>query len=171
MREITDGCGGGGFQWARRPEDRNRLWKARHEAYYAGRALVPGKEAFSTDACVPISRLAQCVIETRAEADASGLTCPIIGHVGDGNFHVLILFDPTDYAERAAAERLTSSIARRAIRLGGTCSGEHGIGLHKLPMMEMEHGPALDVMRAIKAALDPKDIMNPGKTIPMKLIG
>ena len=167
MQEITDGFGGGGYRWASRPEDRTLLWTARHQAYYAARALRIGREAFATDACVPLSRLVECVVETRAEADASGLLCPITGHVGDGNFHVLVLYDPANAGERNAAEMLTANIARRAIRLGGTCSGEHGIGLHKLPFMQAEHGAALDIMREIKRALDPFNIMNPGKTVPL----
>jgi D-lactate dehydrogenase (cytochrome) len=165
-RSVCAGTSGGEFRWARAQEERNRLWKARHNAYHAGRALAPGKEAFATDACVPISKLAECIGKTKAEAEASGLTCPIVGHVGDGNFHVLILFDPADTAERDRAEALAAGISRRAIALGGTCSGEHGVGVHKLGYMEAEHGPALAVMRAIKTALDPKHIMNPGKTIP-----
>ena len=167
MEEIASMCGGGAFRWARRPEERSVLWKARHEALYAAMALEPGKESFATDACVPLSRLVEAVTETRAECDASGLTCPIVGHVGDGNFHVLLLHDPNNAREMHAAETLATSIARRAIRLGGTCTGEHGIGLHKMSFMQEEHGPALDVMRALKRALDPQDIMNPGKTVPM----
>jgi D-lactate dehydrogenase (cytochrome) len=163
MAEITEACGGGAYRWARRPEERTQLWKARHAAYYAGLALSPGREAMVTDACVPISNLAQCIAETRAEAEASGLLCPMVGHVGDGNFHVSVLFDPKDAGERAAAEALGQSIARRALRLGGTCTGEHGVGLHKLQLMAEEHGPGLGVMQAIKRALDPDNIMNPGK--------
>ena len=166
MEAITADFGGGGYRWARRPEERSALWKARHSAYFAAMALSPGRHAMATDACVPISRLAQCIAETRADAEASGLICPIVGHVGDGNFHMTMLFDPTDTDERDAAEVLVAAIARRAIRLGGTCTGEHGVGVHKLPFMAEEHGPALDVMRAIKAALDPVGIMNPGKTLP-----
>ncbi|HTI67292.1 MAG TPA: FAD-linked oxidase C-terminal domain-containing protein [Caulobacteraceae bacterium] len=166
MAAITDDCGGGGYRWARRPEERSQLWKARHGAYFAAQALSPGCEVMVTDACVPISNLAQCIAETRADADASGLLCPMVGHVGDGNFHVQMLFDPADPGERAAAEAMVTGIARRAIRLGGTCTGEHGVGLRKLGYMEAEHGPALKLMQAIKQALDPNGIMNPGKTIP-----
>jgi D-lactate dehydrogenase (cytochrome) len=122
----------------------------------------------ATDACVPISRLAECIEETREEAEASGLVCPILGHVGDGNFHVTVLYDPDDPREAAAAEALTAGIARRAIRMGGTCTGEHGIGLHKLDWLEEEHGAAVGLMRTIKRALDPQGIMNPGKTIPAR---
>lgn len=165
-RQICAETGGGDLRSAKGQTARNHLWKARHSAYYAGRALAPGKEAFATDACVPISRLASCIRETKAEAEASGLICPIVGHVGDGNFHVLVLYDADDPAERRRAEALSASISRRAIRHGGTCSGEHGVGIHKLGFMELEHGPALDVMRAVKRALDPNNIMNPGKTLP-----
>lgn len=166
VRAITDECGGSAYRWVRRPEERTQLWKARHGAYFAGLALSPGREALVTDACVPISRLAQCISETREDAERSGLLCPILGHVGDGNFHVTVLFNPADAGERQAAEALVEGIARRAIRLGGTCTGEHGVGLHKLSFMAAEHGPALGLMRTIKHALDPHGIMNPGKTIP-----
>ena len=159
--------GGGTMQWAREQEERTRLWTARHNAFWAARSLAPGKESFATDACVPIAQLSACIAETKAEAEASGLVCPIVGHVGDGNFHVMVLFDPADPDERARADALTASIAERAIRMGGTCSGEHGIGLHKLDTMAREHGSALGPMRAIKAALDPHNIMNPGKTVPV----
>jgi D-lactate dehydrogenase (cytochrome) len=166
MAAITDDCGGSAYRWARRPEERSLLWKARHGAYFAALGLSPGRHAMVTDACVPISRLAQCIAETRADAAASGLLCPIVGHVGDGNFHVTMLFDPADPGEREAADALVAGIARRAIRLGGTCTGEHGVGMHKLGFMAAEHGAALGPMQAIKRALDPKGIMNPGKTLP-----
>jgi D-lactate dehydrogenase (cytochrome) len=166
VRELVGSFGGSPLKWAEAQEERTRLWAARHNAYWAGRSLKPGSEAFSTDACVPISNLAACILETKAEADASGLTCTIVGHVGDGNFHVLILFDPNDPDEPRRADALSESIARRALACGGTITGEHGVGLHKLGLMEAEHGPALDVMRSIKQALDPLGIMNPGKTVP-----
>ncbi|MGH8518782.1 MAG: FAD-linked oxidase C-terminal domain-containing protein, partial [Panacagrimonas sp.] len=118
--------------------------------------------------CVPISRLADCVLETRADVEASGLVCPIVGHVGDGNFHLLVLFDPTRREEREKAEELAQRVSMRAIRMGGTCTGEHGIGVHKLDALVAEHGEvAIEVMRTIKRALDPHDILNPGKTVPM----
>jgi D-lactate dehydrogenase (cytochrome) len=155
------------LKWAdRRRRNGPVSGRARHNAYWAGRSLRPGSEAFSTDACVPISNLAACILETKAEADASGFICPIVGHVGDGNFHVLVLFDPTDPDERRRADVLSDSIGRRALAHGGTITGEHGVGLHKLDLMEAEHGPALNVMRSIKQALDPLGIMNPGKTVP-----
>ncbi|MCA3254604.1 MAG: FAD-binding oxidoreductase, partial [Alphaproteobacteria bacterium] len=158
--------GGGPLSWATRQEERTRLWTARHNAYWAARSLRPGCEAFSTDACVPISTLPAVIAAAQAEAAASGLLCPIVGHVGDGNFHMLVLFDPADHGERDRAEALSAAIARIALVHGGTITGEHGVGLHKLPLMAAEHGEALDVMRAVKAALDPLGIMNPGKTIP-----
>jgi D-lactate dehydrogenase (cytochrome) len=165
--EAFAASGGSGYRWAEREEERTRLWKARHDAYHAVKALAPDKEVFATDACVPISRLAECIAESRAEADASGLVCPIVGHAGDGNFHMLTLYDPADPAERGIAEALAQSIARRAIRFGGTCTGEHGIGMHKREAAAQEAGVAAGVMHAIKRALDPKDIMNPGKTLPL----
>ena len=166
MEAIADDHGGSAFQWATRAEDRSRLWKARHNAYYAALALAPGKQAYSTDACVPISRLADCLLETREELDREGVVAPIVGHVGDGNFHVLVLFDPASAAERAQADAIARSVAMRAIAMGGTCTGEHGIGMHKLDALIAEHGEAVDLMRTIKRAFDPRDIMNPGKTIP-----
>ena len=170
VADVVADHGGGDLRWAEQQEDRTTLWTARHNAYWAARSLKPGCEAFSTDACVPISRLAEAILETRAEADAAGLVAPVVGHVGDGNFHMLVLFDPADTAERARAEALGESIARRALRLGGTISGEHGVGLHKLGSMAAEHGAALDVMRALKVALDPLGIMNPGKLVPSPLL-
>ncbi len=167
MQAIAAAHGGSAFRWATRPEDRNRLWKARHAAYYAGMALLPGRQGFATDACVPISRLADCIVETKADIAITGLTAPIVGHVGDGNFHLIILFDPTDPAERAAAEGLAHRVSLRAIRMGGTCTGEHGIGTHKLDVLALEHGDAVETMRTIKRALDPHNIMNPGKTVPL----
>jgi len=166
MKAVSDENGGSDFRWAVQPEERSRLWKARHNAYYASMAMAPGKEGFSTDACVPISRLADCLLETKAEAEATGLHHTIVGHVGDGNFHLLIAYDPASAAERATAEDLARSVALRAIRMGGTCTGEHGVGLHKLDALRVEHGESLGLMRAIKTALDPRNIMNPGKTIP-----
>ena len=166
MQGIAAEHGGSAFEWATRPEDRNRMWKARHAAYYASKACYPGKQAFATDACVPISRLADCVLESKADADASGLIAPIVGHVGDGNFHLTVLFDPDSPAERASAEGLARRVSMRAIAMGGTCTGEHGIGVHKLETLVAEHGEAVELMQAIKRALDPRNIMNPGKTVP-----
>jgi D-lactate dehydrogenase (cytochrome) len=167
MQAITTEHDGGKFEWATRAEERTRLWKARHAAYYAALALAPGKQGFATDACVPISRLADCILETKADAEATGLIAPIVGHVGDGNFHLVVLFDPADTGERAAAEGLAKRVSLRAIAMGGTCTGEHGVGVHKLDALVAEHGDAVDVMRAVKRALDPCNIMNPGKTVPL----
>ncbi|KAA0590354.1 D-lactate dehydrogenase (cytochrome) [Azospirillum lipoferum] len=158
--------GGGTLIRATETESRNRLWKARHDAYHAVMALAPGKANMGTDACVPISALVDCLLETKADVEASGLVAPIVGHVGDGNFHLGILFDPNDDQERLTADALARRVGLRAIAFGGTCSGEHGIGIHKLDQMETQHGPALDLMRRIKVALDPEGIMNPGKLIP-----
>ena len=167
MQAISNEFGGSAYQWATQTEDRQRLWKARHAAYYAAIALKPGAMGLATDACVPISRLADCILETKADIEASGLIAPIVGHVGDGNFHLVVLFDPGDAAERARAEALAHAVSLRAIAMGGTCTGEHGIGWHKLDVLAQEHGEAVDLMRAIKRALDPLNIMNPGKTVPL----
>lgn len=167
MRAISADFGGGEMHFATHTEDRNRLWKARHNAWFAAKALRPGAFAFATDACVPISRLAEAIAETKAEIMAAGLVAPLVGHVGDGNFHMILLFDAGSPAERAKADAIAQSIAHRAIRLGGTATGEHGIGLHKLGTMAAEHGEgALAIMARIKKALDPHGILNPGKTIP-----
>ncbi len=168
MKSITGDFGGSDYRFADKQEDRTKLWKARHDAYWAGMAYTPGKQAFATDSCVPISRLADCIAAAKAEVDKSGLVCMIVGHVGDGNFHVQITFDPNDKDERARADRVAERIAHIAIEMGGTCTGEHGIGIHKLDALKAEHGEAVDVMRTIKKALDPNNVMNPGKTIPMR---
>ena len=166
IQSIAGEHGGSRFQWATKAEDRSRLWKARHNAYYAALALAPGKQAFATDACVPISRLTDCVLETQADITATGLVAPIVGHVGDGNFHLVVLFDPAKAGEREKAEELASRVSMRAIAMGGTCTGEHGVGVHKLAALIAEHGDAIGLMQAIKRALDPNDILNPGKTVP-----
>lgn len=166
VEALSAAFGGDGFRWACTPEDRTRLWKARHHSYYAALGLAPGSEAYATDACVPISHLAACIAETQADAAESGLVCPILGHVGDGNFHAVVLFDPADAAQRDRADAFAERVARRAIAHGGACSGEHGIGVHKLGLMAAQHGDALEQMRAIKRAFDPLGIMNPGKTVP-----
>ena len=168
MKSITAEHGASDYRFADKPEDRSKLWKARHDAYWAGMNYVPGKQAFSTDTCVPISRLADCVKAAKDEVAKSGLVCMIVGHVGDGNFHVLITFDPNSADERQRAEVAADRIAHIAIGMGGTCTGEHGIGIHKLDALKAEHGEAVDVMRTLKKALDPNNIMNPGKTIPMQ---
>jgi D-lactate dehydrogenase (cytochrome) len=162
--EIAAELGGGPFDWATRPEDRTRLWQARHDCYWAGRALRPGAEAIATDVCVPISRLAECVVETQRDIVESGLVAPILGHVGDGNFHLTILVADADEAARAKA--LNARLVARALAMDGTCTGEHGVGQGKMGYLAAEHGePALAAMRALKQALDPYDIMNPGKIV------
>ncbi len=169
VSEIAADHHGEGFEWATRPEDRSRLWNARHNAYFAMLQLKPGSRAMTTDVCVPISRLAECIAGTEQDLASSPLPCPIVGHVGDGNFHVAILVDPNQPAEYEEAERLNHLIVRRALALGGTCTGEHGIGLHKIGFMHEEHGEdALDVMRAIKRALDPANLLNPGKMFSLE---
>jgi D-lactate dehydrogenase (cytochrome) len=163
---IASEHGGGDFQWATREEDRSRLWQARHDAYYASLAAHPGGKGFTSDVCVPISRLAECIASIRAAVDASPLDSPIIGHVGDGNFHMLFCIDPDNPAERAEVDRLNGLLVDTALSLGGTCTGEHGIGQGKLKYLRREHGDAaVDLMRSIKAALDPQGLMNPGKTV------
>lgn len=164
VQETAAGHGGQGFEWATRPEDRSRLWNARHTAYFAMLQLKPGCKSVTTDVCVPISRLADCVTETERDLMASALPCPIVGHVGDGNFHVAILVDPDKPEEMAEAETINRRIVERALSMGGTCTGEHGVGLHKMAFLVDEHGEdALDLMRGIKRAFDPNNILNPGK--------
>jgi D-lactate dehydrogenase (cytochrome) len=164
---IADGHGGKGFAWAADESERRALWRARHRAYDAARALRPGARGFTTDACVPLSRLAECIVETKADVERSGLLAPIVGHVGDGNFHLAILVDPADPDELDRAKALNDRLVRRAIAMDGTCTGEHGVGYGKAAFLELEHGPhALAMMRAIKAALDPDGLFNPGKVLP-----
>ena len=164
VQQITADNAGSGFEWATRPEDRSRLWNARHSAYFAMLQLKPGCRAVTTDVCVPISRLAECVVETEQDLKGSPLPCPIVGHVGDGNFHVAMLIDPAKPEEFEEAERLNRRIVERALRMDGTCTGEHGVGLHKMGFLLDEHGAdAIDAMRAVKHALDPRNLMNPGK--------
>jgi D-lactate dehydrogenase (cytochrome) len=164
--EIVAEHGGGPFIWTTVAEERNRLWQTRHDAYWASLPLRPGAKGLSTDVCVPISRLAECITETEADIARSGLVAPIVGHVGDGNFHVLVLMDPESRAEIEATEAFVARLNQRAIDMDGTCTGEHGIGQGKLGFLEGELGRSVDVMRTIKAALDPMDIMNPGKVMP-----
>ncbi|MCX7683677.1 MAG: FAD-binding protein [Acetobacteraceae bacterium] len=164
---IAAAHGGSGFAWAREQEARNRLWEARHNAYWAATALLPGSRAYTTDICVPISALEEAILGAKRDIEESGLTAPIVGHVGDGNFHAAIIVRPGDEEALARAWALDRRIVARGLALGGTCSGEHGIGIHKREFLEAEHGAAaLEVMRAIKAALDPKGILNPGKLLP-----
>ncbi|MGH8639368.1 MAG: FAD-linked oxidase C-terminal domain-containing protein, partial [Burkholderiales bacterium] len=163
--ELARSNGGSDFRWATRPEERNRLWQARHDAYYGGLSLRAGARGYVTDVCVPISRLAECVTATKQDIERSRLIAPIVGHVGDGNFHLVILVDPNDADEVARAAALNEQVVRRALAHGGTCSGEHGVGYGKLPFMGAEHGEALALMHTIKFALDPHNLMNPGKII------
>ena len=164
VQDIAAEHGGESFEWATTPEERTRLWTARHHAYFAALQTRPGCRCVTTDTCVPISRLAEAIGESVAEADAAGLPYFLVGHVGDGNFHIGYLIDPTQPEERVMAETLSAQLVGRSLRLGGTCTGEHGIGLHKMGFLLDEAGPAaVGLMRAVKQALDPKNIMNPGK--------
>ncbi len=166
VQQIANEFGAEGFAWATRPEDRSRLWQARHNAYFALLQLRPGSRAISTDCCVPISRLAECLLETKADCEREQIIHGIVGHVGDGNFHVQMLIDPNDPADIARAEAVNERMVARAIAMDGTCTGEHGVGLHKIDFLVQEHGEgAIDVMRTLKHALDPNNILNPGKVV------
>jgi D-lactate dehydrogenase (cytochrome) len=163
---IAADLGGGPFEWATKAEDRSRLWQARHDAYWACMGLRPGAKAIASDVCVPISRLAECVTATQADVAASRLVAPIVGHVGDGNFHLSLLVDMADTDEVRRAEGLLERLVERALAMEGTCTGEHGVGQGKMKYLAREHGDAaLAAMRAIKTALDPQNILNPGKII------
>jgi D-lactate dehydrogenase (cytochrome) len=167
--EIASEFGGGPFEWTTRPEERTRLWEARHSAALSCFRLRPGAQMIPTDVCVPISRLAECVTETQADIAASKLIAPIVGHVGDGNFHLTLLIDLNDPAEVANAKAFNERLVQRALAMDGTCTGEHGVGQGKMKYLLAEHGaPALEAMRAIKRALDPQDIMNPGKILSLR---
>ena len=164
VQAIASEHQGADFEWADTPEERTRLWTARHNAYFAAVQSRPGCRAIATDTCVPISRLADCLLDSVAEADASGIPYFLVGHVGDGNFHFGYLIDPNDVGERERAERLNHQLVTRALAMGGTCTGEHGVGIHKMGFLLDEAGAgAVDMMRAIKRALDPQNILNPGK--------
>jgi len=163
--ELAEANGAPAFRWTADADERNRLWEARHKSYYACGALRPGSKTWSSDICVPISALRSCLVETKADLDESGMVTTIIGHVGDGNFHVAFMIDPDDPREIAQAKRLNDRMVERALRFGGTCTGEHGIGLGKIDFLESEAGDALTVMRDIKRTLDPLNIMNPGKVV------
>ena len=167
VQMIAAECGAGDFQWATQTEDRNELWQARHDAAYAALALRPGSKMWATDVCVPISRLAECILETQKDISESFLIAPLVGHVGDGNFHLLFLFNPDDEREMAEVERLNKRLVLRALALDGTCTGEHGVGTGKLNYLIAEHGEAVGLMREIKKAMDPANIMNPGKIIQL----
>ena len=160
---VVAECGGGAFDWTSDPQARAKLWKARHDVYFAAKSLRPGWNVIATDVCVPISRFADCVAETEDDINNHGLTGPIVGHAGDGNFHVSLVIDDTDPAELAKAEAFVSRLNARALAMDGTCTGEHGIGQGKIPYLERELGGAVDLMRQVKRALDPDNIFNPGK--------
>ena len=164
--EIAKDLGGGPFEWATKPEERSRLWQARHDAYWSALALRPGSKVIATDVCVPISRLAECVVATQEDIKASGLIAPIVGHVGDGNFHLTLLCDVNNEAEMATCHEFLHRLVERSLAMEGTCTGEHGVGQEKMKYLLKEHPPAtLDAMRAIKRGFDPLNIMNPGKVI------
>ena len=167
VEEIVAEHGAHDFSRAISPEARAVMWQARHDAYYSALGLRPGSRGWTTDVCVPISRLAECIHETKADLASSRLVGPLVGHVGDGNFHLVLPVHPDDPEDMAEAHRITDRLVERALAMGGTCSGEHGVGLGKIRFLEAEHGAtALDVMRSIKRALDPLDLMNPGKILP-----
>ncbi|MEY8218669.1 MAG: FAD-linked oxidase C-terminal domain-containing protein [SAR324 cluster bacterium] len=167
VKEISTEEGGSDFQWSTREQEKQKLWEARHNAYYAALAMRPGSKGWPTDVCVPISRLADCILETRRDIEESGLVVPLVGHVGDGNFHLLFLIDPENEEEELKLyQPLNDRLVERALRMGGTCTGEHGIGSGKIKYMEAEHGDSLDLMRQIKQAFDPDNLMNPGKMLP-----
>ena len=165
VQMICEEFGGGNFQWTIYAEDRNRLWQARHDAAYAAKAMRPNAQIWATDVCVPISRLAECIMETKQDIEASGLIAPIVGHVGDGNFHLVLLVDHTDPEEEKRAQALHERMVMRALEMEGTCTGEHGIGYGKMDFLIAEHGESVAVMRTLKKALDPANIMNPGKIV------
>ena len=166
VEEIAREHGAKGFKWASSLEDRHVLWQARHNAYYAAVASRPGARAWTTDICVPISHLAECILETQQDLKEMKVSAPLVGHAGDGNFHLIIMLDPDDPQEFATVTRISERLVERALKFGGTCSGEHGVGFGKLKYLAAEHGAALDVMRSIKRAIDPNNLMNPGKLIP-----
>jgi len=165
VEAIADEHGGADFRWATTPENRSKLWQARHDAYYAALALRPGSKGWATDVCVPISRLAECISETKRDLAASLLPSALVGHVGDGNFHLVFMIDPNRPEEIAEASRLNDRMVARALAMEGTCTGEHGIGYGKMEFLVSELGEGVSVMRAIKRALDPANILNPGKIV------
>ena len=167
VQELAAGHGGMNFEWATRPEDRSRLWQARHDAYFACLQLRPGTRAFPTDVCVPISRLAECIRATNEDIARCSIPVALFGHVGDGNFHLVVLIDPANPLEVAEAEKINRAVVERALAMEGTCTGEHGVGIGKQKFLVAEHGEgAVNVMRALKQALDPENLLNPGKILP-----
>jgi D-lactate dehydrogenase (cytochrome) len=165
VKEFAAEQGGSAFRWAATPEERSKLWQARHDAYYAALAMRPGSKGWATDVCVPISRLAECIAETKRDLDQSFVTAVLVGHVGDGNFHLAFILDPNKPEELAEATRINDRMVQRAIAMDGTCTGEHGVGYGKMDFLLAEHGDAVSVMRTLKKALDPDNIMNPGKIV------
>ncbi|MBM3532335.1 MAG: FAD-binding protein [Alphaproteobacteria bacterium] len=165
VQAISAEHGGTDFKWATRQEDRTKLWEARHRAYYSALALRPGAKGWPTDVCVPISRLAECILETKKDIEESGLLAPMVGHVGDGNFHLVYVIDPENPEELRRASAHNDRMIARALAMGGTCTGEHGVGYGKMAFLQAEHGEAVSLMRSIKVALDPDNIMNPGKVV------
>jgi D-lactate dehydrogenase (cytochrome) len=163
VQEIAAEEGGTDFRWATTTEDRSKLWTARHNAFWAALALRPNSKAWTTDVCVPISRLAECILETRRDVQQTSLVAPLVGHVGDGNFHLIFVLDPDNPRELEQAEEVNARLVHRALAVGGTCTGEHGVGIGKMDYLPEEHGDALEVMKTIKRALDPENRMNPGK--------
>ena len=166
VREVADSHGATSFTWTTSPEERAKLWEARHNVLYATIASRPGCKAWTSDICVPIAHLAECIVETQADLAASNLVAPLVGHAGDGNFHLIFMLDPDDADELARVAAANHRLVERALKFGGTCSGEHGVGVGKLKYLEQEHGDSLEVMRQIKRALDPANLMNPGKLVP-----
>jgi D-lactate dehydrogenase (cytochrome) len=166
VQEIARENGGEGFEWSTKPEDRNRLWSARHQAYFAGLQLRSGSRAVSTDVCVPISRLTECIVETGKDIANASMPIPLFGHVGDGNFHCMVLIDPGSEQDLAEAKAFNERLVKRALDMEGTCTGEHGVGYGKREWLNEEHGEAVDLMRTIKRAFDPDNLMNPGKLLP-----
>jgi D-lactate dehydrogenase (cytochrome) len=165
VKEIAGDNGGSDFRWASTQEERNKLWQARHDAYYAALALRPGSQGWATDVCVPISRLAECIAETKRDLAQSSIPSAMVGHVGDGNFHLVFMIDPKQPEEITEASRLNDRMVTRALAMEGTCTGEHGVGYGKIDFLPAEHGEAVEVMRTIKRALDPDNLMNPGKIV------
>ncbi len=166
VRDVAEEHGATSFTWTASPEERAKLWEARHNVLYATIASRPGCRAWTSDVCVPIAHLAECIVETQADLAAAQLVAPLVGHAGDGNFHLIFMLDPDNAEELARVAAANHRLVERALKYGGTCSGEHGVGMGKLKYLEQEHGDALDVMRRIKQALDPANLMNPGKLVP-----
>ena len=165
VQEIAEELGGSAFKWTAQMEDRNKLWQARHDAYYAAIALRSGCQGWATDVCVPVSRLAECINETKADLEGTNLLSPLVGHVGDGNFHLLYIVDPENAEEMAEAQAHSDRMVMRALAMGGTCTGEHGVGYGKMHFLQEEHGDSISLMRSLKLAFDPENIMNPGKIV------